>query len=255
MTTDVWEIPPESATRVGHPAPFPVELPQRLIELYTYRDDLVLDPFMGSGTTAIAAMRTDRHYVGYDTEESYIALAEERIAERARRVPRSSGARSCCRRSPSPPGTTRTRWPARCARARRPRTSRRPCSSSAGSARSTEREAARGRRVVNFAALDADDAEWWFDVSGAFTSARPGLQRTDTLWKALGKAAVVFNTAIERRPYVLLTTDAPRKGTAGAKALAVVQGPDKPVHDVIELLNPADWERLKSCALGVVRPS
>ncbi|MFO7291540.1 MAG: site-specific DNA-methyltransferase [Actinomycetes bacterium] len=79
-TLDVWEIPPESATRVGHPAPFPVELPRRLIELYTYRGDLVLDPFIGSGTTAVAAIETGRHYVGFDTDPSYIALAEERIA-------------------------------------------------------------------------------------------------------------------------------------------------------------------------------
>ena len=57
-TTDVWEMAAERATRVGHPAPFPVELPLRLIELYTYRDDLVLDPFMGSGTTGVAAVRT-----------------------------------------------------------------------------------------------------------------------------------------------------------------------------------------------------
>ena len=68
-TTDVWDIPTESATRVGHPAPFPVELPRRLIELYTYRGDLVLDPFMGSGSTAVAAVRTERHYVGFDTDE------------------------------------------------------------------------------------------------------------------------------------------------------------------------------------------
>ena len=63
-TTDLWDIPTESATRVGHPAPFPVELPRRLIELYTYRGDLVLDPFMGSGSTAVAALRTERHFVG-----------------------------------------------------------------------------------------------------------------------------------------------------------------------------------------------
>lgn len=79
-TLDVWEIPPESATRVGHPAPFPIELPRRLIELYTYREDLVLDPFIGSGTTAVAAIETGRHYVGFDTDPAYIALAEERIA-------------------------------------------------------------------------------------------------------------------------------------------------------------------------------
>ena len=57
-TVDVWEIPPESASRVGHPAPFPVALPERLIHMNTYEGELVLDPFMGSGTTAVAAVRT-----------------------------------------------------------------------------------------------------------------------------------------------------------------------------------------------------
>ncbi len=80
-TTDVWDLPAESATRVGHPAPFPVELPRRLIELYTYRGDLVLDPFMGSGSTAVAAVRTERHFVGFDTDPDYVALAERRAAE------------------------------------------------------------------------------------------------------------------------------------------------------------------------------
>ncbi|MGH8911803.1 MAG: DNA-methyltransferase [Acidimicrobiia bacterium] len=79
-TLDVWEIPAESATRVGHPAPFPVELPRRLIELYTYRSDLVLDPFIGSGTTAVAATTSGRHYVGFDTDPTYVALAEARLA-------------------------------------------------------------------------------------------------------------------------------------------------------------------------------
>ncbi len=80
-TIDVWEMPTASATRVGHPAPFPVDLPRRLIELYTYRSDLVLDPFIGSGTTAVAAVETGRHYVGFDTEQPYIDLANQRIAE------------------------------------------------------------------------------------------------------------------------------------------------------------------------------
>lgn len=80
-TVDVWEIPPESATRVGHPAPFPVTLPRRLIELYTYRWDLVLDPFIGSGSTAVAAVETERHYVGFDTDRGYLDLAEERLAQ------------------------------------------------------------------------------------------------------------------------------------------------------------------------------
>jgi DNA modification methylase len=80
-TLDVWEMPSASATRIGHPAPFPVDLPRRLIELYTYKDDLILDPFIGSGTTAIAAIEAGRHYVGFDTEPSYIDLAERRILE------------------------------------------------------------------------------------------------------------------------------------------------------------------------------
>ena len=78
-TLDVWEIRPEHARRVGHPAPFPVELPERFIKLYTYRGDVVLDPFMGSGSTAIAAARNDRRYVGYETDAEYVKLANERL--------------------------------------------------------------------------------------------------------------------------------------------------------------------------------
>jgi len=77
----VWKIRPESARRVGHPAPFPVELPKRLIELYTYKGDVVLDPFAGSGSAAVAAVQTGRHYVGYDTDAGYIELAQARVAE------------------------------------------------------------------------------------------------------------------------------------------------------------------------------
>lgn len=79
-TKSVWTINPESAKRVGHPAPFPIELPYRLIQLYTYAGDIVLDPFMGSGSTAIAALISGRKYVGYETEPEYKRLAEKRIA-------------------------------------------------------------------------------------------------------------------------------------------------------------------------------
>ena len=90
-TLDVWELAPESATRVGHPAPFPVELPQRLIDLYTYEGDVVLDPFMGSGTTAVAAVRTGRHYLGYDTDEAYVKAARERADAEVARVQANPG--------------------------------------------------------------------------------------------------------------------------------------------------------------------
>jgi len=80
-TKSVWTFPAEPAQKVGHPAPFPVELPYRLIQLYTFEGEVVLDPFMGSGQTAIAAIKTNRHYVGYDIEEEYVKLAERRIKE------------------------------------------------------------------------------------------------------------------------------------------------------------------------------
>lgn len=79
LTKSVWDFPTESAKKIGHPAPFPVELPRRLIELYTFEGEVVLDPFMGSGQTAIAAMQTNRRYVGYEIDENYIDLAHRRI--------------------------------------------------------------------------------------------------------------------------------------------------------------------------------
>ena len=80
-TMSLWELAPESARRVGHPAPFPVELPRRLIELYTFEGDLVLDPFMGVASTAVAARETGRDYVGYEINPEYIELAERRLAD------------------------------------------------------------------------------------------------------------------------------------------------------------------------------
>ncbi len=79
-TKSVWSFPTESAKRVGHPAPFPEELPYRLIQLYTFEGDVVLDPFCGSGTTCIAALKTNRHYVGFDINEEYVNLAKDRIS-------------------------------------------------------------------------------------------------------------------------------------------------------------------------------
>ncbi|MDR1249212.1 MAG: site-specific DNA-methyltransferase [Treponema sp.] len=78
-TKSIWTMNAESAKRIGHPAPFPEELPNRLIQLYSFTNDIVLDPFMGSGTTAIAAIKAKRNYIGYDINEEYIGLAEDRI--------------------------------------------------------------------------------------------------------------------------------------------------------------------------------
>jgi len=92
-TKSVWTMSPESARKVGHPAPFPVELPYRLAQLYTFKGDVVFDPFMGSGSTAIAALKAERKYIGFEVDPGYLKLAEARIA----------AFRSACA-SESPPG-------------------------------------------------------------------------------------------------------------------------------------------------------
>lgn len=79
-TLSVWEIQPASARKVGHPAPFPVELAERAIRLYTYKGDVVLDPFNGSGATCVAALKNGRHYVGYDIVPEYCELARKNLA-------------------------------------------------------------------------------------------------------------------------------------------------------------------------------
>jgi site-specific DNA-methyltransferase (adenine-specific) len=96
-TKSVWSFPAASARKVGHPAPFPEELPRRLIELYTFRDDVVLDPFCGSGTTCLAAANLGRHFVGYEVEPKYVRLAEARLA--APEKPAASTRRKPPRRS------------------------------------------------------------------------------------------------------------------------------------------------------------
>lgn len=245
-TTDVWEIPPESAHRVSHPAPFPVELPGRLIRLYTYHDDLVLDPFMGSGTTAVAAIRNGRHYTGYDTDPEYVATASRRAEQEKLRLTEPSEASS-----EAPIDL--------------------PAFTASGDEEDFQRRAVREGHAakqlaevlltkcgfdslqvscktphgveVNFSAYDATGGLWFFDVSGGFTSVRPGLKRTDTLWKALGKAAVLAS-AHPRVPLILLTTDVPEPGSAGDVALRAVKGPDRPIADVIQMRSPADQQRL-----------
>jgi len=81
FTKSVWSFKAEPAHKIGHPAPFPIELPYRLIQLYTYEGDIVLDPFIGSGQTALAAIKTKRHYIGYDINKDYVKLSQKRIDE------------------------------------------------------------------------------------------------------------------------------------------------------------------------------
>jgi len=80
-TLSIWNINPARAKKIGHPAPFPIELAERFINLYSYEKDLILDPFIGSGTTAIAAQKLNRHYIGYEINDEYCELAKTRIIE------------------------------------------------------------------------------------------------------------------------------------------------------------------------------
>jgi DNA modification methylase len=254
-TVDLWELPPESATRVGHPAPFPVELPQRLIDLYTYRGDLVLDPFMGSGTTAVAAVRTERHFVGYDTDPGYVAAALERIAAERVRLERDADRRGHFGRPvlaavPEPAGADEDYQALAVRQGRRARELAKWALDEAGFRVVAENKRIDGGVEVSFVAEDHTGREWLFDVSGAFTSTRAGLQRADTLWKALGKAAVAHAARPGAR-YVLLTTDKPATASAGGAALRAVTGPrGKPVYDVIGLRLREDLDRLGAHARG-----
>jgi site-specific DNA-methyltransferase (adenine-specific) len=79
-TKSLWSFPAESARKVKHPAPFPVELPYRLIQLYTFKGEIVLDPFAGSGSTGVAAMKAERRFVLCDSSAEYVGVACDRIA-------------------------------------------------------------------------------------------------------------------------------------------------------------------------------
>jgi DNA modification methylase len=254
-TTDLWEIPAESATRVGHPAPFPVVLPRRLIELYTFKGDLVLDPFMGSGTTAIAALRTERHYFGYETDADYLAAAEARLVTERDRI-----AATANRRLPrvlragdlAPPDDEDFQQRAVREGKKAKDLAHELLFDICGFTLVAEGKRLSGGVEVNFVAKDAAGHEWLFDVSGAFTTTRPGLRRSDTLWKALGKAAVIKASGDARR-LVFLTTDLPLPGTPGHQALRTAHEGGV-FFDALEMLDADHSERLLRYAKGDQEP-
>jgi site-specific DNA-methyltransferase (adenine-specific) len=272
-TTDLWDIPPESARRVGHPAPFPVELPQRLIDLYTYASDTVLDPFLGSGTTAVAAVRTGRHFVGYDNDPSYVQLAQGRVQaemdrlrhqcpEIAIRIPTPVGTPGSANSaglavSAGSAGAEGSDGPERSALDDALRTGSQAKEFAAillaDSGFTRVRPAVRipGTGVdVSFLATDVLGGDWVFELAGSFSSGRTGLKRSDVLWRSLGKAAVLHADKAGP-PFVLLTTDMPGRGSASWLALDLVKGPGRPVTDVIELLDPVARKRLRDYAAGI----
>ncbi len=298
-TLDVWRIDAESARRVGHPAPFPVELPRRLIDLYTYKGDVVLDPFMGSGTTLVAAKRAGRQGIGFDIDAGYCEIARRRLASepvptanqtnetRARHQTNETRARrlfpidigpvdaelnhttlNAAPKSGDRPSAKASRHiqPQEDFQARAVREGKtaqdlaRNCLKESGFeiVKTNDRMARLGIQF-DFLARDKTGRDWHVDVSGAFTTSRPGLMRTDTLWKSLGRILVLQSKSGFKRighpdhaRILLLTSDLPKPGSSGDRALRSLN--PNLVFDAMKIFEPDAERRLREYAAGAVKP-
>ncbi len=232
LTLDVWDIPPESAVRVHHPAPFPVELPQKLMELYTFKGDLVVDPFCGSGSTLVAAARCGRDAVGYDLDPEYVTLAESRLAQEVTEAVLGAGAATA--------GPNKTDGVSAAALARQ-------VIEAAGFVDVRADRRLRGLGLaVSFTAADKAGRTWYFDLAGSNSAYRGGMARSETVWRTLGRAHVMSTNDIT--PLVVLTTQLPRPGTEPDRALRA-SGPGA-IFDAVDLLSPEARQRLATYARG-----
>lgn len=222
LTLDVWSIPPESARRVGHPAPFPVELPEQLIRLYTFSNDLVLDPFMGSGSALVAAARLGRRYVGYDLDPAYVEIARRRVAEAVE-------------------DDGDVRGPAGREGKAAQKLALEVLEEAGFRIVETDKRIRSTGVTVDFVAEDQGGGTWLFDVPGAFTSHRGGLLRADTVWRTLGRLSALRGRGVDD-PIVLLTTDLPKRPGEGDTALRAA-GPEA-FFDAIEMLSEEGRSRL-----------
>jgi len=236
LTLDVWAIQPESARRIGHPAPFPVELPEQLIRLYTYRNDLVLDPFMGSGSTLVAAARLGRRYVGYDLDPAYVALAEERVRTVIDHPPVAAT-------DPAVPDLPTAMTDGRSATV----LAEEVLASAGFTITKHDYRVARSGITVAFLAATPSGRPCLVEVAGAYTSHRGGLSRTETVWRTIGRAAAA-STCAPDLPFLVLTTELPRRSTDGDHALRAAV--PRPIAAVVNLCDPADRARLRNLPLG-----
>ena len=253
-TLDVWRIDSESARRVHHPAPFPIELPRRLIDLYTYENDLVLDPFLGSGSTLVAAARTGRRAVGYDLNPDYVDIASQRyLAERDRPKYRATAADQMPFELIAPEFRVEAFTARATSAGKKAGDLAREVLEKAGFIIVSEGPRLRGAGIHFAFTVEDDTAEhvYYVDISGAFTTVRPGLLRSDTLWKTIGKAHVLSACEPSAR-LLVLTAHLPKPGSPGDQALRSV-GPAS-VFDVIEMFDPADVGRLARYSSGADRP-
>ena len=227
LTLDVWQTPTESARRVGHPAPFPVELPEKLIELYTYVDDLVLDPFMGSGSSLVAASRLGRRYVGYDLDPGYVELARARVEEEGEAVlldaARQSGAKDRVAEVLASAGFAEGSGPG-------------------------VRLKGSGL-IVHDVVEDQTGGRWVIEVGGAFVRYRGGLTSIDAVWRMLGRAHTLRGLG-ER---VLVLTSALPKHRSEFDLAVRTAGPDA-VFDIIDVFDDEALARLAEYAGGRSTP-
>lgn len=232
LTLDVWSMPTESAKRVGHPAPFPVELPEQLIRLYTYADDLVLDPFLGSGSTMVAASRLGRRYVGYDLDPGYVDIARRRVAEEGAGP---SAQPEGLRGSAAEDGKAAQKLAAEVLEA-------------AGfTIAATNKKLSACGVVINALVTDQAGGEWYVDVPGGHTTHRGGLLKNDVVMRALGRAVAIGGLPSPHLVLVL-TTDLPKHKSDGDKAMRSA-GPTT-VFDVIDVMDGEARARLAHYAMG-----
>lgn len=231
LTLDVWNMPTESARRVGHPAPFPVELPEQLIRLYTYKDDLVLDPFLGSGSTLVAASRLGRRYVGYDLDPQYVEIARKRVAEEGALVTRQPSLSS--------------ELPAAAAGKTTKDIAEQALTAAGFTVVARDKRIAKTGVSVSFVAHDATDHLWYFDIGGPYTAHRGGLYKTEAVWRTLGRAAALQSQRGDI-PLVVLTTQLPKTASEAETALRAAD--PSLILDVVQLLDANDRARLASHA-------
>ncbi|HRE02013.1 MAG TPA: site-specific DNA-methyltransferase [Ilumatobacteraceae bacterium] len=249
LTLDVWSIPPESARRVGHPAPFPVELPEQLIRLYTFKGDLVLDPFMGSGSSLVAAANLERRYAGYDLDPAYVEIARQRVAEVHVPPPAMPVATHRRQKLDPPDQSVDDDFQSRATREGKAaqKLAREVLEHAGFRITETNQRIPKTGVTVHFVAIDDNDCRWFFDVPGAFTSYRGGLLRTDAVWRSLGRANALKGR-VGDVPIVFLTTDLPKRPSEGDTALRAA-GPGA-FFDAIDMLSDVGRERLERYAKG-----